>query len=118
MPVFPVRHFEWQVLRTVKRGKSPPTGRALRLVPSLRTKDGSFLTDLVEQGLLTRVTGTAAAPFEATYALTEKGEYAAEYGECEMPLKAKAVEPEKVAEPPKVERPKPTRKGKGMGRNK
>src|SRR5688500_14326199 len=70
MPVYPVRHFEWQVLRTVKRAKSPPTGRALRLVPSRRTKDGSFLTDLVEQGLLTRVTGTAAAPFEATYALT------------------------------------------------
>lgn len=68
MPVFPVRHFEWQVLRTVKRGKSPPTGRALRLVPSRRTKDGSFLSALVEQGLLTRVTGTAAAPFEATYA--------------------------------------------------
>jgi hypothetical protein len=118
MPVFPVRHFEWQVLRTVKRGKTPPTGRSLRLVPSRRTKDGSFLTDLVEQGLLTRVTGTAAAPFEATYALTEKGEHAAEFGECEMPLKAKAVEPEKVAEQPKVERPKPARKGKGVARGK
>lgn len=116
MAVFPVRHFEWQVLRTVKRSKSPPTGRALRLVPSRRTKDGSFLTDLVEQGLLTRVTGTGAKPFEATYALTERGEHAAEYGECDMPLKGKAVEPEKVAEPPKVEGPKPARKGKGITR--
>lgn len=118
MPVFPVRHFEWQVLRTVKRGKSPPTGRALRLVPSRRTKDGSFLSALVEQGLLTRVTGTAAAPFEATYALTERGEHAAEYGECEMPLRAQAVAPEKVVEPPKAERPKPARKGRGVARGK
>src|SRR5687768_57765 len=115
MPVYPVRHFEWQVLRTVKRAKSPPTGRALRLVPSRRTKDGSFLTDLVEQGLLTRVTGTAAAPFDATYALTERGEHAAEYGECNFPPKAKAVEPATAAPVP-VEQPKPARKGKGAGR--
>lgn len=117
MPVFPVRHFEWQVLRTVKRGASPPTGRALRLVPSRRTKDGSFLTDLVEQGLLTRVTGTAAAPFEATYALNERGEHAAEFGECEMPPRAKAVGPEKLVEPPKAERRKPTKDG-GVARDK
>ena len=112
MPVYPVRHFEWQVLRTVKRSKTPPTGRALRLAPTRRTKDGSFLTDLVEQGLLARVTGTTAAPFEATYALTERGEHAAEYGECDMSPKVKAVEPKKV------ERPKPTRKGKGVARGK
>jgi hypothetical protein len=78
--------------------------------PSRRTKDGSFLTDLVEQGLLTRATGTVAAPFEATYTLTERGEHAAEYGECDFPLKVKAVESVQV------ERPKPTRKGKGTGR--
>jgi hypothetical protein len=71
----------------------------LRLVPRRRTKDGSFLADLVDQGLLTRVTGTAAAPFEATYALTERGAHAAEYGECDFPLKAKAVEPETVEQP-------------------
>ena len=91
MPVLPVAHFTWQVLRTIKRSKQPPTGRELRLVPNRRTKDGSFLTELVEQDLLTRVTGAAAAPFLATYALTERGEYAAEHGECEMPVKARVA---------------------------
>lgn len=117
MPVLPVRHFEWQVLRAVKRSKTPPIGRALRLVPSRRTKDGSYLTELVDQGLLRRVTGTAAAPFEATYALTERGEHAAEYGECETPLKGRVVEAP-IAEPPKVEQLKPVRKGKGVARGK
>ncbi len=93
MPVFPVAHFTWQVLRTVKRSKTPPTGRVLRLVHSRRTKDGSFLTELVERGLLAHVTGAAATPFEATYALTERGEHAAEYGECEMPVRARPAEP-------------------------
>lgn len=91
MPVRPTSHFTWQVLRTVKRSKKAPTGRALRLVPSRKTKDGSFLTVMVEEGLLTRLTGTAEAPFEATYALTEKGQHAAEYGEYEYELKL--VEP-------------------------
>lgn len=112
MPIFPVRHFEWQVLRTVKRSKTPPTGRVPRLVPSRRAKDGSFLTDLVDQGLLARVTGSAAAPFEATYSLTAKGEHAAEFGEADFPLKGK------TAEPAKVEQSKPARKGKGVTRGK
>ena len=64
MLVLPITHFTWQVVRTVKRAKKPPTGRALRLVPSRRTKDGTFLNEMVELGLLNRVTGTAAAPFE------------------------------------------------------
>lgn len=93
MPVLPVTHFEWQVLRTVKRGKGPQTGRALRLVPSRRTKDGSFLTDMVTTGLLTRASGTADGPFEATYSLTAMGEHAAEYGECDFPLPAKKPQP-------------------------
>lgn len=88
MPVRPTSHFTWQVLRTVKRSKKAPTGRALRLVPSRKTKDGSFLTTLVEEGLLERITGGADAPFEATYALTDKGQHAAEYGEYEYELKA------------------------------
>jgi hypothetical protein len=88
VPVRPTSHFTWQVLRTVKRSKKPPTGRALRLVPSRKTKDGSFLTVLVEEGLLTRLTGTSDTPFEATYALTEKGQHAAEYGEYEYELRA------------------------------
>lgn len=83
MAVRATSHFTWQVLRTVKRSKKPPTGRALRVVPSRKTKDGSFLSALVEDGLLARVTGAADAPFEATYALTEKGKHAAEYGEYE-----------------------------------
>jgi hypothetical protein len=112
MPVLPVNHFEWQVLRTVKRSKKPTTGRVLRLIPSRRTKDGTFLTDLVELDLLTRVTGTAAAPFEATYVLTERGEFAAEFGECEMLVRSKPAEPA----PPK--RPKAVKKSKGAARGK
>ena len=109
MPLLPVPHFGWQVLRTVKRSRKPPPGRALRLIPTRRTKDGTFLTDLVELELLTRVTGTVAAPFEATYALTERGEDAAEYGECDMPLKAK------VAAPPAPRQPQRPKNGKGIG---
>lgn len=92
MPVLPVAHFTWQVLRTIKRSSQAPTGRALRLVPNRRTKDGTFLTELVDQGLLNRVAGGAGDPFQATYALTERGEYAAEYGECDMPVKARTIE--------------------------
>src|SRR4051812_30956416 len=110
MPVLPISHFTWQVLRTVKRNKKPPTGRALRVVPSRRTKDGTFLNDLVERELLVRATGTADAPFEATYSLTERGEHAAEYGECEMVVKA--------PEPHGVEQPKPVKKVKSGGRGK
>ena len=109
MPVLPISHFTWQVLRTVKRNKKPPTGRALRVVPSRRTKDGTFLNELVERELLSRVTGTADAPFEATYALTERGEHAAEYGECEMSVKPPALEPNGG------EHPKPTKKPKRRG---
>jgi hypothetical protein len=108
MPVLPISHFTWQVLRTVKRNKKAPTGRALRVVPSRRTKDGTFLNELVERELLTRVTGTADCPFDATYLLTERGEHAAEYGECEMSVKA----PEHNG----VEQPKPAKKLKRAGR--
>jgi hypothetical protein len=106
MPVLPITHFTWQVLRTVKRGKTLPTGRMLRLVPNRRTKDGAFLTDLVELGLLIRVTGTADKPFEATYSLTERGEHAAEYGEYDRPTRAK------LAESTPTEQRKPAKKGK------
>ena len=93
MPVFPIAHFTWQVLRTVKRSRTPPTSRALRLAPSRRSKDGTFLTEMVELGLLNRVTGTADSPFEATYELTERGEHAAEFGECERPVRERPAEP-------------------------
>ncbi len=96
MPKRPVSHFTWQVLRAAKRSKKPLTGRALRVTPTVRTKDGSFLTALVESGLLTRVSGSADAPFDATYALAPKGEHAAEYGEYEAEMK-----PRPAAPPPK-----------------
>ncbi|QJW95337.1 hypothetical protein [Frigoriglobus tundricola] len=91
MPVRPTTHFTWQVLRTVKRSTTPPTGRTLRIAPTVSTKDGAFLTVLVEEGLLKRVTGTADAPFEATYALTALGEHAAEYGEYEYRVRSAPV---------------------------
>ncbi|MDY3551302.1 hypothetical protein R5W24_000377 [Gemmata sp. JC717] len=91
MPLRPTSHFTWQVLRTVRRSKKPIDGRALRLVPSRKTKDGSFLTSLVDEGLLAFTTGSAADPFAATYSLTDKGKHAAEYGEYEYELKRPAV---------------------------
>lgn len=93
MPVRPTSHFTWQVLRTVKRSKKPVSGRALRLVPSRKTKDGSFLTALVEEELIECVTGAGGDPFDATYVLTEKGKHAAEYGEYEYSLKRPVAAP-------------------------
>jgi hypothetical protein len=66
----------------------------LRLVPNRKTKDGSFLTALVEEGLLDRASGTGDKPFEATYSLTEKGQFAAEYGEYEYTPKPRPTTPE------------------------
>lgn len=94
MPVRPTSHFTWQVLRTAKRSKKPLTGRALRLAPTRNTKDGTFLTILVTEGLLERVSGSEDEPFDATYALTEKGKHAAEYGEYEYELNRPAPETE------------------------
>ncbi|MCE9563087.1 MAG: MarR family winged helix-turn-helix transcriptional regulator [Planctomycetes bacterium] len=85
MPVLPVTHNQWQVLRAVKRSRKPPLGRELRLSPTRGTKDGTFLTNMVRLGLLTRVSGSDKDPFEATYSLTESGKHAAEYGECDFP---------------------------------
>lgn len=69
-----------------------------------RTKDGSFLTALVEEGLLDRVTGSAEKPFEATYALTALGDYAAEYGEYDH---NKRLDPQPAAPPLPVKSPRP-----------
>jgi hypothetical protein len=91
----PVSHFTWQVLRAVLRSKKPPTGRELRLVPNRATRDGTFLDKLVKDGLLqvvsvdplpkgsTRQKGQKPIQFRTRYKLTEKGKYAAEYGEYE-----------------------------------
>ena len=107
MPVFPVSHFQWQILRAVKRTKKPSAGRDLRLAPTRSTKDGSFLTRLVGLGLLSRATGTEKAPFEATYALTERGQHAAEFGEADFPAEAlPALLPGATAEKSKRSRSK------------
>lgn len=107
MPVRPTSHFTWQVLRTVKRNRKPLTGRELRLIPTRLTKDGKFLNELVDAGLLSRVTGSATAPFEATYSLTEMGTHAAEFGEYNYEI-ARSIEPEA----PKVQEPVKTKKKK------
>lgn len=92
--LMPMGTFEWQVLRAILRA-SPnyPTGRQLRLVPSRRTKDGTFLNDIVLRGLI-KVVSKNKDPFEATYALTALGEYAAEHGEyeAELPMLRKLAE--------------------------
>lgn len=84
MSVRPVTHSTWQVLRTAKRSQSPPTRQS---------KDGSFVNELVEAGLLARVSGSADRPFEATYALTALGEHAAEYGEYDHAAREPAEPP-------------------------
>ncbi len=76
---------DWQVLRFALRNGTA-TGRELRVWPSRRTKDGTFLQDFVDKGLL-RVVAPGGTPFEATYALTPEGEHAAEHGEYECELK-------------------------------
>src|SRR5437763_149243 len=86
VPVLPVSHNQWQVLRAVKRNRKPITGRELRLNPTRNTKDGSFLTHMVRIGLLRRASGTERDPFAATYELTELGKHAAEFGECDFPV--------------------------------
>jgi hypothetical protein len=90
-------HLNWQILRTVLRAKAaggpPPLGRELRITPSRKTKDGTFLDELVGEGLLApagkpeKASGSADEPvqFRTRYKLTEKGRQAAEYGEYDRP---------------------------------
>jgi hypothetical protein len=95
MPVMPISHFTWQVLRAAKRSKKPPTGKDLRIVPNRRTKDGTFLDELVKDGLLqvvgqdevTQETRKLPVQFRTRYKLTASGEHAAEYGEYEREVK-------------------------------
>jgi hypothetical protein len=95
MPLMPVSHYTWQLLRALKRSKRPLTGMELRVSPSRTTKDGTFLDRLVAEGLLKAVgvdplpEGASGAEarrpvqFRTRYRLTEKGEHAAEFGEYE-----------------------------------
>ena len=90
-------HLQWQILRAALRaetaGEPPPLGRQLRISPTRNTKDGTFLDELVEEGLLAPVgkpdkaPGKAGEPaqFRTRYGLTDKGRHAAEYGEYDRP---------------------------------
>jgi hypothetical protein len=78
-----ISHGDWQVLRQVLRSKKPSVGSSLRLSLNRRTKDGTFLTEMVRLGML-KVEGKAKDPFEATYSLTERGKHAAEHGVYEV----------------------------------
>jgi hypothetical protein len=109
MATRPISHSVWQSLRVAKRSTTPPTGKQLRVTPSRKTKDGTFLTALVEEGLLVRVTGSAEKPFEATYALTALGEYAAEYGEFDHNKRLEPPVPPPVTPPPLVAPPTPSK---------
>lgn len=80
----------WKVLRHVAR-EGRVAGRDLRILPTRKTKDGTFLDDLIAKGLLA-LDGNAPKDsqnpdepiqFTKMYVLTEMGEYAAEYGEYE-----------------------------------
>lgn len=98
--LYSLKHYDWQLLRYMVRAEAArkqPFGRELRIYPTRLTKDGSFLDDLVELGL---IAVAAKAPplsagatldeknepvqFRTRYALTEKGRHAAEYGEYEV----------------------------------
>lgn len=94
-PTLAIPHYVWQVLRAVARANGKPViGHELRLNMARRTKDGSFLTRLVDAGLLAREMplvsderdAKKSLPFRYTYTLTEKGARAAEYGECEQEI--------------------------------
>ncbi len=88
----------WQVLRKLVRAGGPLLGRELRIYPNQRTKDGTFLDDLVVAGLLEAVGGpepdrpqvagghvpTTPAQLRTRYRLTEQGTHAAEFGEYEF----------------------------------
>lgn len=86
----------WQTLRVLARnGNAPVPGKLLRVDRSRRSKDGTFLDELVTMGLLEVVTpaeplkptfrGSAVEPvqFRTTYRLTPAGLETADTGEFE-----------------------------------
>ncbi len=98
--IIALAHHEWQLLRVIVRAekeKRVPTGRELRVSMSRKTKDGTFLDDLVSRDLIAiaekaphLTTGASQQErsepeqFRTLYKLTDKGRHAAEYGECEV----------------------------------
>jgi hypothetical protein len=87
---------DWQILRAVLRAEAagrPPLGRDLRINPTRKTKDGTFLDDLVADGFLVAVgkpepvdRWNEPEPFRRRYTLTDVGRHAAEYGEHDRPF--------------------------------
>jgi len=82
----------------MKRKRKPVPGRELRIAPTRATKDGTFLDELVERGLIEVAAGKVPAAEESSrvppqflrlYRLTKLGEHAAEYGECEVEVKSR-----------------------------
>jgi hypothetical protein len=108
MHIHPIPHFVWQVLRACKRAKSPPTGKELRIWPSRKTRDGKWLDELVEEGLLgvvsedpvpdnpTPAERNLPVQFRRRYELTERGLVAAEFGECELNHRPRPPAPDKA----------------------
>ena len=97
-----MRQSDWQVLRAVLRSPNGVAlGSDLRMAWSRRDKDSAHLPALVAAGLL-RVAapapeGAKVPVAAATYALTEAGLHAAEYGEYECDRQRVAVQPRQVA---------------------
>ena len=113
MSMLPISHFTWQVLRVAKRSKRPLTGKEMRVSPTRKSRDGSFLDALVIAGLLEVVgvdepnekTKRLPTQFRTRYRLTARGEYAAEYGAYEREVKRENVSNEvEKPEPGKVRR--------------
>lgn len=119
MSMLPVSHFTWQVLRAAKRSKKPATGKELRINPTRKSRDGSFLDALVTAGLLEEVsvdepnenTRKWPAQFRTRYRLTESGGYAAEYGEYEREVTRRKAGDD--AERPEQTRASNPRRGSG-----
>lgn len=76
-------HENWQRLRFLVR-TGERTGRDIRMTMSRKSRDGSYLTQLLNDGLI-KVVVPAKDRLDATYALTDLGRLAAEHGEYDKP---------------------------------
>lgn len=106
--IVPLEHHTWQLLRSLVRAEAAGkdlTGAELRIAPTRRTKDGTFLDELVRLGLIAVVAKATAAPagasaeeknrptqFRTRYRLTPKGREAAEFGEYDRPYTPEPTE--------------------------
>ena len=133
--IVPISHAMWQQLRFALRAELSsepfPLGRELRLVPSRNTKDGTFLDDLVEMGLLevaakpaplsasaTSAERRAPVQFRTRYRLTDLGRHAAEYGEYDQRYEPTPQPVTGTAAEILASLPSPHRKGKPGGTTK